>query len=90
MSSYRIKTKYNTEGYYGSVEENYVYAVHNNTVDIVTFYDEKGEWIMSIPDTMDNNLLDAINRLYCGRDRDGNLREDVERVTKEDIEKLNI
>ena len=43
MSHYRLKTKYNTEGAYGSTEENEVFAHHNLSCDYVTFYDENGE-----------------------------------------------
>ena len=64
MSHYRLKTKYNEEGAYGSTEEHTLYAHHNLSCDYVTFFDEKGNVIMSIPDTLDNNLLDAINRIY--------------------------
>lgn len=64
MSHKRIKTTYNEEGAYGSVVEKTVYAHHNLTCDYVTFYDDKGNHILTVPDTMDNNILDAINKLY--------------------------
>lgn len=64
MSHYRCKTKYNTEGSYGSIDEKILYAHHNLSCDIVSFYDENGTCILSVDDTMENNMLDAINRLY--------------------------
>ncbi len=65
MSHVRLKTTYNEEGSYGSVDQYVLYAHHNNSSDYVTFYDEKGNVILVVPDTLDNNLLDAINRLYA-------------------------
>lgn len=81
MSHVRVKTKYNVEGAYGSIEERTLYADHNNSCDIVTFYDQDGNWLLSVEDTMDNNLLDAINRLYMpfvGTGADYKLDKDVE------------
>lgn len=68
MSSYTVKTTYNTEGDYGSTEKHTLYANHNNSSDYVTFFDEKGERILTVPDTLDNNILDAINRLYAPKE----------------------
>ena len=90
MSSFTVKTKYYTEGGYGSEDENYLYATHNNSCDIVTFYDEKGDWLFSVPDTMNNNILDAINKLYSPRTLDGKYKEDIERVDYEEKNKLGI
>lgn len=81
MSHIRVKTKYQTEGAYGSIEERVLYADHNNSCDIVTFYDQDGNWLLSVEDTMDNNLLDAINRLYApykGTGTDYKLSKDIE------------
>lgn len=89
MSHYRLKTKFNTEGAYGSVEEHTVYAHHNLSCDYITFYDEKGDFIMTVPDTLDNNLLDAINRLYAPW-KDNKLVEDVEHMTQEESKELRI
>jgi hypothetical protein len=52
MSHVRIKTKYKEEGTYGSTEEHTIYADHNNCCDYVTFYDEKGEILLTVPDTI--------------------------------------
>jgi hypothetical protein len=63
MSHIRVKTKY-VENNSQSIVEKTLYADHNLSCDMVDFYDENGECILSIPDAIDNNLLDAINRLY--------------------------
>ena len=90
MSHYRLKTKYNTEGAYGSTEENEVFAHHNLSCDYVTFYDENGDFIMTVPDTMDNNLLDAINRVYAPFNKDNKFVEGVETMSKQDREKCKM
>ncbi len=89
MSSFYVKTKYNEEGNWGSIEEKTLYCHHHNTCDYVNFYDENGTWIMTIPDTISNNLLDAINRLYSPY-KDNSCREyedGIEQMTNEDREK---
>lgn len=87
MSHYRLKTKYNSEGSYGSIDEKTLYVHHNLSCDYVTFFDENGEVIMTIPDTIDNNLLDAVNRLYKPFTNGKKFVDNVERMTDEDIEK---
>lgn len=85
MSHYKLKTKYNTEGGYGTVEEKTVFAHHNLGCDIVTFYDHDGEYIMSVPDTIDNNILDAINELYYPfTGSRGELGEGIEHMSQEE------
>ena len=64
MSKILVKTEYQVQGPYGSTENKTLYAKHNNSCDVVTFYDEDGTYLFSVEDTMDNNFLDAINRLY--------------------------
>lgn len=64
MGSNYYKTTYNTEGMYGSTEEKTLYTQHSRSTDIVSFYDEDGDLIFSVPDTLDNNMVDAIVRLY--------------------------
>ncbi len=54
------------------------------------FYDENGEFIMTVPDTMDNNLLDAINRLYAPFNKDNKFVEGIETMSKEDREKCKM
>lgn len=92
MSHYRCKTKYNTEGSYGSIEEQTLYAHHNLSCDIVSFYDEDGDCILSVDDTMGNNQLDAINRLYSpfAEFKTGKLYEDgIEPMTPEEREMIS-
>lgn len=64
MSHLTYKTQYQTEGNYGSTEVHTLYVDHNLSNDYVTFYDENGGIILTVEDTIDNNILDAINRLY--------------------------
>lgn len=85
MSSTYLKTKYNEEGAHGRTEEKILYVHHNNSVDIVTFYDENGQYLIHVEDTLDNNLLDAINRLFLGK-----LEEGVELLTEEDKNKCGL
>lgn len=90
MSHYYFKTKYNTEGDYGSINEEYLYSDHNTSNDYVTFYDQRGNIVLVVPDTLDNNILDAINRAYAPFKpeliKDGNKYADgVENMTIEEI-----
>jgi hypothetical protein len=73
-------------GAYGAVDKRTLYVHHNHSCDIVTFYDEKGNYILSVEDTMDNNLLDAIKRLYQPYVDfyDDKYVEGVERMTPEE------
>lgn len=86
MSSFIVKTEYNIEGDYGSTEKLTLYAKHNNSCDVVTFLDENGKYIFSVGDTMDNNLIDAINRLYAPHKKSMSSEyiEGVERLNDED------
>lgn len=92
MSHYRVKTKYNVEGAYGSVEERTLYAHLNLSCDVTTFYDEDGSYLFSVEDTMDNNLLDAIKRLFAPHKdlRSMDLLDGVEYMTPEECKKLSI
>ena len=85
MSHIRVKTYYNEEGTYGSVDKHILYADHNNSCDLVSFYDEDGRLFLVVPDTLDHNLLDAINRLYvpCASSND-DLKPDIEYMTPDD------
>ena len=78
MSRYRVKTEYVTQGAYGSLDKNILYAEHNNSCDIVTFYEEDGTVLFCVEDTERNNLFDAIQRLYTPFNKDGKLIENVE------------
>ena len=87
MSHVKIKTKYNTEGNYGIIEEEILYCDHNNCSDHVTFYYSDGTPILTVPDTLDNNILDAINRLYFYyNDKSENgLNKNIDYMTNEDF-----
>lgn len=93
MSHYYLKTEYQEEEYY-SGGMNYVkkklYAWHNNSCDIVTIRDEAGNTILSFNDTVDNNILDAINRLLWAWDdaRESKLTEGVEHMEYEEHKKI--
>lgn len=84
MGVTHVKTTYNVEGAYGSVDKKTLYAAHYRGCDIVNFYDDDGSYIMSVEDTMENNLLDAINRAY-GTSQD---TEDVKVCFEADLKKL--
>jgi len=93
MSHLRVKTSYNTEGTYGSTDKKIIYCHHNNSADYVTFYNEEGEILLVVPDTIDNNILDAINRLYVPVNNDGDkqkLKEGIEHMTTEDMLKCGL
>lgn len=82
MSHTRIKTKYyETVDAYGTVQEKTVYADFNNSCDIVTFYDDDGNSILSVEDVMKDNLLEAIIKLYEGS------ADDFERWKTDELKK---
>lgn len=88
MSHDRLKTTYKTQGAYGSTETHTLYAKHNHCSDLVSFYYEDGELIFTVEDTMQNNLFDAIERLYMPFRGEGNVLDPmVERMTEEDNKK---
>ena len=87
MSSYKVKTTYNEEGPYGETITKTLYALHNNTADVVSYYDEDGDFIFAVPDTVTNNILDAINKLYVPRPN-GTLNEDIEYLSNEELNKI--
>lgn len=66
MSKTRVKTKYSTEGPYGSTETQELYCIHNHSNDYTIFYNENGQ----IQDMVfgewetNNDLWDAMNRLW--------------------------
>jgi hypothetical protein len=63
---------------------------HNLSCDIVSFYDEKGNFLFCVEDTMDNNLFDAIKRLfYAWEDvMAGKLVEGVEHMDPSEFDKI--
>ena len=90
MSHYRIKTEYHEEGSYGSVDRRTLYAHHNMSCDYVAFYDDNGDCLFEVPSTLDNNLIDAINRLYNAFDSNGKLNNDIEYSNSDELEKLKM
>jgi uncharacterized protein YrzB (UPF0473 family) len=91
MSHVRVKTEYQIQGAYGSTEKRILYAHHNNSCDIVTFFDEDGTYLFSVEDTMDNNLMDAINILYAPhKNTSGELNENVQFMDADDMSKCGL
>jgi len=91
MSHIRVKTKYNVEGDWGSIEEKILYADHDNCSDYVTFYDDNGKYIFSVPDTIDKNIINAINLLYNpNKTSQGDLKDDVEYMNEDERKKCKI
>lgn len=94
MSHLRVKTTYNEEGSYGSVEKKTLYAHHNLSCDYTTFYDHDGSVILSFPDTIDNNIFDAMASLSAPKKDtcSDELCDGVEYMTPDDmrfIERIN-
>jgi len=89
MSSIRVKTTYQTMGDYGSMDQHELMCIHNNSCDIVTFYSD-GECLFSVEDTESNNLWDALQRLWLPYKTEwfGDLEDNVEYMSKEDLEKI--
>lgn len=90
MSHTYAKTKYKEEIYYGSScgeEEHILYVHHNHSCDITSFFDEKGKYILSFPDTLKNNIFDAMKKLNFPFKEtwNGELAEGVEKLTPEDF-----
>lgn len=89
MSHLRIKKEYNEEGSYGSVDKHTLYCHANLSCDYTTFYDETGNVIFSFPDTLRNNILEAmiaLARPYV----DGSLGEGISHMNLEDMKKCGI
>jgi len=59
MSSQYRKIKYETEGPYGSTEDQYLYVWSHDTVDIVHIFDNDGEELFSFSET-GFNMGDAL------------------------------
>lgn len=91
MSHVRVKTEYQVEGVYGSTEKKTLYAHHNNSCDVVTFFAEDGTYLFSVEDTINNNLMDAINRLYAPyKNAAGELNNDVQFMDVDDMSKCDL
>ena len=87
MSRTCYKTTYNETGPYYSTLKKTMYVEHCHSSDTVSFYDEEGRMLLCVEDTVENNMLDAINRLYGPfKKNDGEeLKEGVEKIFKKDI-----
>lgn len=83
-----LKTEYLELGPYASLEKRTMYAAHNSASDTVSFYDQEGNCFLSVDDTMDNNAISAINRLYNFGDKKTDGIEQV--VSLEEIKKLGL
>lgn len=71
MSHLKLKTEYKeTVDSWGNTETKTIYADHNLSCDIITFYDENMKVIFSVEDCMKNNLFEALTRLY-NADKEG-------------------
>ena len=90
MSSYYFKTKYKEMGNYGSVDEHIIYCHHNNSCDIVSYYNEKGECLLSVEDTLHDNILDAFNKLMWAWEntRENKLVDGIEYMTPKEIHEI--
>ena len=86
MSRIRVKTDYLVEGNYGTTEKRTLYAEHNNSSDVVNFFDDSGDCIFTVEDTQDNNLCDAIVRLYTPSEINGVLKNDIQYM--DDVDKI--
>lgn len=93
MSHLRVKREYNEEGTYGSVDKFTLYCHHNLSCDYTTFYDHNGNVIFSFPDTMDNNIFDAmidLARPYKGDVRNNTLGNGISHMDLDDMKKCGI
>ena len=90
MSHLRLKTEYSVEGPYGSTEKRTLYAWLNNSCDVTSFYNERGEFLFATQEwDSGNDLLDAINRLAYPSERNGDLQKGVEHVKPDEWKKIN-
>lgn len=90
MSTYTYKTEYNLEGPFGDIETKTLYVKHYNGCDVVSYYDENGEYLFSVSDTVDNNMFDAIERLYYPLTKYSQLKEGIYLVDANERQKLKI
>ena len=90
MSHYYFKTTYKETADYASEREYTLYVNHNNSCDIVCFYDEKGDCMLCVEDTLHPNILDAMVKLmWAWKDARNNILEDgVQQMTPDEIDKI--
>lgn len=63
MSHTRVKAKYMEVGAYGRTEWHTLYCHHNHSCDIISFYNEKGECILSFGDADHPNIFEVMQKL---------------------------
>lgn len=90
MSHIRVKTTFQVEDGRGGFERHTLFVHHNLSCDIVSYFNEDGQFLFSVEDTTSDNLLDAINATYAPQEKDGTLSSGIEYMTKEDCEKCKI
>jgi len=91
MSHTFVKAKYMELGAYGSEEWHTLYCHHNHSCDIVSFYNEKGECILSFGDTEHPNIFEVMDKLnFPFKDAwNGELLDGVQYLNEEDREIIN-
>jgi hypothetical protein len=90
MSHTRVKIKYEEEGAYGSTEEHTLYCWLNHSCDVVSFYDEKGECILSFGDDSRFNIFKAMNALLRPFKNNTELEDGIEFMSREESQKCGI
>ena len=60
MSRSLKKIEFETEGPYGSVDKEFLYIKSNNSMDITTIYDERGNHLFSYSDDHEFGMDDAL------------------------------
>ncbi len=82
MSSTYYKIPYKEEGYYGCEEEHHILIRSDASIDITSIYDEKGNFIFSYTDTINNNMMNALMKFHNSK------YPEYCNCTKEDIDKI--
>lgn len=91
MSGYIVKTTYNVEGTYGQTEVKTLYCKHYNGCDQVCYYDEQGGCLFCVDDTLDNNMFDAIIKLYSPqKQHSAELEAGISYVNNEERKELGL
>jgi hypothetical protein len=60
MSKTCQKIKYKEEGAFGSTEERTLFCIADGVSDYTSFYDDKGNYIFSFPDTLSDNIFEKM------------------------------
>lgn len=78
------KIKYVEEGNYGYSDEKWMYVWYNTVCDIVTFYDNDFNHLLSVNNSHTPTILDAINK-YQNSDFEDS---EIIKMSKEEIDNL--